>query len=183
MICSLKVKCFQETGLKNIVKKNYLALVFFWGKKANIYFEKLEKHFEKCLAPQLITKIFAVSKNACIYVILNGAALHSQTLWLFVQCLLVGFSIHFLLLQKPHSFSFQVSSLSFFSVSLKLARWSYTKLERMQFCSHIHNCLSFYKHSWEQDLITWKLKKKNNCDYHKENWKYQQIYNFYIMKW
>lgn len=80
MICSLKVKCFQETGLKNIVKKNYLALVFFWGKKANIYFEKLEKHFEKCLAPQLITKIFAVSKNACIYVILNGAALHSQTL-------------------------------------------------------------------------------------------------------
>lgn len=102
MICSLfAVKCFQETGLKNIVKK-ITWIYFFWGKKQISIL--LEGHFEKFLAPQLIPKVFAVSKYPCIYAILYSA----HTLRLFIQCLFGGFFINFILLQNLHLFSFQL---------------------------------------------------------------------------
>lgn len=157
------------------MKKKYLDLVLL-GKKANLYFEKLERHFEKCLAPQLITKILVVSKYPCIYVILKSAALHSHTLWLFNRCLFVSFLINFLALQKPHLFSFRLYFLWNLQEVLCLAG----KNAVLQSCSW---CYIFYKHSWEQKLITWKLKRKNNYDYHKGKSKYQQIYSFCIMKW
>jgi len=34
----------------------------------------------------------------------------------------------------------------------------------------------------EGKIWSHKSSRKNNCDYHKKNQKYQQIYSFYIMK-
>lgn len=135
IICSLKVKCFHETGLKKS-EKFYSDLVLL-GKKVKSLFWKARKTFWKMSSTLLHNqnnrsfKIFMY-----IYAILSSAALHSLCDFSF-QCLFVSCFINFLLLQKPHLFSFQLYFL-----------WNYAKLERMQFCSHVHDAISFCKHSW-----------------------------------
>lgn len=171
MICSLfTIKCFQETGLKNIVKKNYLDAVFLW-KKANFYF-----------ASKTFWKMFSTpthNQNICCFKI-------SMYICNFVQCCssltcfltfnsvpVYGLFINFLLLQKPHLFSSQLYFL-----------WNLQDGPTLSWdeCSFAVMFMMVYL-STKQDLITWELKRKNNYDCHKENSKYQQIYSFCIMKW